>query len=429
MLPAMAVSPGHRLHDLKGGARLVTASLPARSSASLVLLFGVGSRYETEARSGISHFIEHLVFKGTERRPSAKDIAEAIEGVGGVMNAQTDKEATAYWARVPADRLDLAVDVLFDMVTEPRLTPEDVERERLVILEEIKMYQDQPQDYVHSLFEELMFPRHALGRDITGTLESVASMSREELLNHLNEHYLPATLVVGVTGGIDADHARELVSANLRLPAAAGPAGELDPPGDLGKPQVRLHKKKTEQAHICLGTRGISYLDPDRYTIDLINTMLGEGMSSRLFLEIRETLGLAYDVHSYTSKHEDSGYFAVYMGVDPKNAEQAVAAAAAELRRMVEREVPPAELTKAKEFTKGRLRLGLESTNAMASWLSQQLLLTGTIHTVEDVVAAVDAITAEDVQRVARRVLGGPLQVAVIGPFGSAAGFRAIAES
>lgn len=403
--------------------------MPARSSASLVLLFAVGSRHEAAARSGISHFIEHLVFKGTDRRPSAKEIAEAIEGVGGVMNAQTDKEATAYWARVPADRLELAVDVLFDMVTEPRLTPEDVERERMVVLEEIKMYQDQPQDYVHSLFEELMFPGHPLGRDITGSLESVGSISRDDLLAHLHEHYLSAALVVGVTGGVDEDRARELVSSNLRLPTNASPGQILEPPGDLRAAQVRLHQKKTEQAHVCLGTRGISYLDPDRYTLDLINTMLGEGMSSRLFLEIRETHGLAYDVHSYTSKHEDSGYFGVYMGVDPSKAEKALAAAAAELRKMVELPVPAVELQKAKEFTKGRLRLGLESTNAMASWLSQQLLLTGTIHTVEDVVAAVDAITVEDIQRVAGRVLAGPLQVAVIGPFKSTAGFKAAAEA
>ena len=424
----MAVSPGHRLHDL-GGARLVTAAMPARSSASLVLLFAVGSRHESHDLGGISHFIEHLVFKGTDRRPSAKEIAEAIEGIGGVMNAQTDKEATAYWARVPADRLDLAVDVLLDMVTSPRLTPDDVERERLVILEEIKMYQDQPQDYVHSLYEELMFPEHALGWDITGSLESVGSISRDQLLAHLRDHYLPRNLVVGVTGGVDEERARDLVAANLHLTSPGGPPAALLAPGPLDRPQVHLHKKKTEQAHIVLGTRGISYLDPDRYTLDLINTMLGEGMSSRLFLEIRETRGLAYDVHSYTSKHEDSGYFAVYVGVDPKNAEQAVAAAAAELRKMVELEVPAAELTKAKEFTKGRLRLGLESTNAMASWLSQQLLLTGVINTVEDVVAAVDEITAEDIQRVARRVLGGALQVAVIGPFASDAGFKAIAES
>jgi predicted Zn-dependent peptidase len=425
----MAVAAGHRLHDLRGGATLVTASMPARASASLVLLFGVGSRYEDARVSGISHFIEHLVFKGTERRPTAKEIAEAIEGVGGMINASTDKEATAYWARVPAERMELALDVLFDMVCEPRLAEDDIERERLVILEEIKMYQDQPQDYVHSLFEELLFPGHPLGRDITGTLETVAAIGRDDLRGYLARHYLAANLVVGVTGGIDEDHARQLVSGMLRLPATEAAGSALDEPAPLRDPAIRLHRKDTEQAHVCLGTRAISYLDPDRYILDLINTMLGEGMSSRLFLEIRESRGLAYDVHSYTSKHRDDGYFAVYMGVDPKKAEQALAAGVAELRRIAEQPVPAAELEKAKEFTKGRLRLGLESTNAMASWLSQQQLLTGVIRTVEEVIAEVDRIDAAQIQRVAQRVLGGPLQVAVIGPFKTDRGFRAAIES
>ncbi len=425
----MAVAAGHRLHDLKGGATLVTASMPARSSASLVLLFGVGSRHEDARLSGISHFIEHLLFKGTERRPSAKEIAEAIEGVGGVINASTDKEATAYWARVPADRLELALDVLFDMVCAPRLADEDIERERLVILEEIKMYQDQPQDYVHSLFEELVFPGHSLGRDITGTIDTVSAIGREDIRDYLGQHYLAANLVVGVTGGIDEDQARQLVSGNLRLPVTTPAAAPIDSPDGLSQPGVRLYRKDTEQAHICLGTRAISYLDPDRYILDLINTMLGEGMSSRLFLEIRESRGLAYDVHSYTSKHRDAGYFALYMGVDPKKAEQSLAAGVAELRRMADQVVPAAELEKAKEFTKGRLRLGLESTNAMASWLSQQLLLTGEIKTVEEVIAEVDRIDAAEIQRVAQRVLRGPLQVAVIGPFKSDQGFRTALDS
>lgn len=425
----MAVAAGHRLHDLEGGATLVTASMPFRASASLVLLFGVGSRHEDDRIGGISHFIEHMVFKGTRRRQTAKEIAEAIEGVGGVINASTDKEATAYWARVPAERLELGLDVLFDMVCDPRLTDEDIERERMVILEEIKMYQDQPQDYVHSLFEELLFPGHPLGRDITGTIESVSAIDREDILGHLAHNYLAANLVVGVTGGIDDDDALRLVGSNLRLPTSPGSARDDAGPAAVTEPGVRLLHKDTEQAHICLGARAISYLDPDRYILDLVNTMLGEGMSSRLFLEIRESRGLAYDVHSYTSKHRDSGYFALYMGVDPKKAEQALAAGVAELRRMAEQPVPAAELEKAKEFTKGRLRLGLESTNAMASWLSQQLLLTGVIRTVDEVIAEVDRVDADDIRRVSRRVLGGPLQVAVIGPFKSDSGFRAAIES
>ncbi len=421
----MQLDGRHSLHHLAGGARLVTAAMPARSSASVVFQFGVGSRYEDARLSGVSHFIEHLLFKGTERRPTAKDIAEAIEGVGGTMNASTDKEMTSYWIRVPADRLGLGLDVLFDMVAHSRLTPEDVDRERMVILEEIKMYEDQPQDYVHSLFEELMWPEHPLGREITGTVETVSAMSREDLSAYLHDHYRLANLVIGVTGGIDEAEARELVEAQLGLPAEAGPEARLDPPPPLEKPGLKLHEKKTEQAHICLGTRALSYFDPDRHILDLINTMLGEGMSSRLFLEIREERGLAYDVHSYTSKHHDSGYFGVYLGVDPKNAQEAVAAVVAELHKVPESGVPAEELSKAKEYTKGRMMMSLESTSAMANWLSQQQLLMGRIRTLEEIIAEVEAVTIEDVVRVAERVMLAPLQSAVIGPFKSEAPFLA----
>ena len=410
---------------LPGGATLLAAPMPDRMSVSLVLMFGVGSRYEDDRIGGISHFIEHLFFKGTQRRPSAKDIAEAIEGVGGVMNASTDKELTVYWCRVPADKVELAIDVLFDIVSDSQLAPADIDRERMVILEELKMYQDQPQDYVHSLFEHVMWPGHPLGRDIIGTVESVSKTTRDDLVDYIRNHYLTKNLVIGVSGGVSAEDSVKLVENRLQMPETSNGAAPAPAPSALEKPQVLLHKKNTEQAHICLGSRAVSYLDPDRFTLDLINTVLGEGMSSRLFLEIREKRGLAYDVHSYTSKHSDGGYFGVYLGVDPKKAEEAVAAVIGELHRMAEQEVPPAELTKAKEFTKGRLRLGLESTNAMASWLCQQELLTGRIRTVEEVLAIVESITAADVRRVADRVLKAPTQLALIGPFPSDAPFRA----
>jgi predicted Zn-dependent peptidase len=420
----MALLGDHLLHDLPGGGQLITAPMPQRTSASVVLMFGVGSRYEDDRLGGVSHFIEHLFFKGTRKRPSAKEVAEAIEGVGGVINASTDKELTMYWARVPSNRLQLAVDVLFDIVTGSQLAPEDVDRERLVILEELKMYQDQPQDYVHSLFEQVMWPEHPLGRDIGGTTKSVSSITREDLIEYAHGHYRSANLVAGVSGGINGRQALNLVRHNLALPMEPNGGAYVPAPGPLSSANVLLHRKDTEQAHICLGTRAISYLDPDRFTVDLINTVLGEGMSSRLFLEIRERRGLAYDVHSYTSKHRDAGYFAVYMGVDPKKAEEAVEAAVAELHRIAEVEISEQELTKAKEFTKGRLRLGLEGTNALASWLCQQQLLTGRIKTVDEVITAVDAITPADVARVAARVLSAPIQMAVIGPFSGDSGFR-----
>ncbi len=416
----MGLAPNQSRHVLKGGAKLLTATLPDRMSTALVVMLGVGSRFEDDRIGGASHFIEHLFFKGTRRRPTAKEIAEAIEGVGGVMNASTDKEVTVYWTRVPADRVDLAADVLFDIVSDSQFAPDDVERERMVILEELKMYLDQPQDYVHSLFERIMWPNHPLGRDIIGTMESVSSTSRDDLLTYLEGHYRLPNLVMAMSGAIEPDQALRLVESRLTLPEGPNGSGEyVAAPGPLTEPVVLLHKKDTEQAHICLGTRALSYLDPDRYALDLLNTILGEGMSSRLFLEIREQRGLAYDVHSFSSKHSDGGYFAVYMGVDPKKAEEAVNAVMAELRRIASELVPDEELTKAKEFTKGRLRLGLEGTNSLATWLCQQELLTGRVKTVEEVIQLFEAVSREELQRVARRVLSEPVQLAVIGPFPS----------
>ena len=400
--------------------------MPDRASASLVLMFGVGSRYEDDRRGGVSHFIEHLFFKGTQRRPTSKEIAEAIEGVGGIINASTDKEVTTYWTRVPADHLELAVDVLFDIVTNSKLTPDDIDRERMVILEELKMYQDLPQDYVHSLFEEVMWPQHPLGRDIGGTLDSVSKISREDLVDYVSQHYSLPRLVVSLSGGIDPDRAAEMVEARVDGIARHDGATYAPAPGGLERPGLAYLKKKTEQAHICLGTRAISYLDEDRYALDLINTILGEGMSSRLFLEIREKRGLAYDVHSFTSKHHDGGYFAVYAGVDPSKAEETIKAILGELHKIVAEEVAESELSKAREYTKGRLQLGLESTNAMASWLGQQELLAGRIRPVAEVVAAVDAVDTAAISRVAKRVLDQPIQLSVIGPFSSDAKFRAL---
>jgi predicted Zn-dependent peptidase len=420
----MGLAPQHFRHELAGGARLLTAELPDRASVSAVLMLSVGSRFEDDRIGGASHFVEHLLFKGTARRPTAKDIAEAIEGVGGVMNASTDKEITVFWTRVPADQLELAVDVLFDIVTNSQLTPHDIERERMVILEELKMYLDQPQDYVHSLFEQVMWPDHPLGRDIIGTVESVSKTSRDDLVEYITGHYLQPNLVVGLAGALDTEVARQMVAPRLALPTTGNGAGYLPAPGPLERPSVHLLRKDTEQAHICLGTRALSYLDDDRYALDLMNTILGEGMSSRLFLEIREKRGLAYDVHSYSNKHADGGYFAVYLGVDPGKAEEAVDAVLAELRTIAEQPVPEEELTKAREFTKGRMRLGLESTNSLASWLCQQELLMDEIRTEDEVIARYQAVTVDDLRRVASRVLAQPQQLAIIGPFGSDAPFR-----
>jgi predicted Zn-dependent peptidase len=414
----------HRVHALPGGARLVTETMPERHSTSVVFMFGGGSRLEDERLAGASHFIEHLFFKGTKRRPSPKEIADAIEGVGGFINASTDKELTAYWARVPSEHMALGLDVLSDIVANSRLDPADVERERMVILEELRMYQDQPQDYVQNLFEELIWPGHPLGRDIAGTEESVSRLTRDDILEYADEHYRLPNLVVGAAGSLDEDETAAVVTRSLSLRRDIDGAQPALPPPPLEGPRVLIKRRATEQAHICLGSRALSYLDPDRYVLDLLNTVLGEGMSSRLFLNIRERLGLAYDVHSFTQKHRDTGYLGVYIGVDPKKAVDAVNAVMAELRNLGETEVSPEDLARAKEFTKGRLRLELETTNGVAFWLTYQELLLGEIKSIDEELTLVDAVSAADVKRVAEAVLSGPVQMSIIGPFVRDSAFR-----
>ncbi|GAC1682683.1 MAG: pitrilysin family protein [Candidatus Dormibacteraceae bacterium] len=418
------MTSAHRIHMLPGGAKLVTNAMPGRLSSSVVLMFGAGSRLEDDRLAGVSHFIEHLYFKGTRRRPSSKEIANAIEGVGGFINASTDKELTAYWVRVPSVHTDLGLDVLFDLVSNSKVDPADIERERAVILEELKMYQDQPQDHVVNLFEELMWPGHPLGRDIAGTVESVTNLTRDEILEYANAHYRAPNLVIGHAGPLDDARVLEGARSRLTLPVESNGLEQALAPAPLDGPRVLVRRQKTEQAHICLGVRAWSYLHPDRYAIDLLNTVLGEGMSSRLFLNIRERLGLAYDVHSFTQKYRDTGYVGVYLGVDPQKAVQAVSAVVAELRMLSDFEVLPDELERAKEFTKGRLRLELETTNGVAFWLTYQELLLGQIRTIDEELAFVDEVTAADIKRVAGEILRGPLQMSVIGPFARDASFR-----
>ena len=415
------MASGHTLEVLDHGARLVTAPMVGRASVSVALMFRVGSRFETGALAGVSHFVEHMLFKGTARYPTAKDVAEAIEGVGGVMNASTDKELTMYWTRVPSDKLDVAVDVLAEMVRHPVLDPVEVDKEREVIIEELRMYLDSPSDHVHTIFEEIVWPDHPLGVDIAGTEESLRGIGRDQLASHVSGHYLGSNMVAVVAGEITPGRARDLLSplsASLADAEHPGFTPALPAPDHS---TVRLLAKPTEQAHIVLGGRCGSYLDPDRYAVDLMNVILGEGMSSRLFLEIRERRSLCYDVHSWLNKLSDTGAAGIYLGTEPGRAEAAVEAVMGELHRVCDETVSDAELTKAREYAKGRLLLSLESTNALAGFYGEEELLTGRIREVDEVLTAVDRVSPDDVQAAARRTFADkPLHLAAIGPFDDA---------
>ena len=400
---------------------MITAPMRERASAAVALMVGAGSRHEARTEAGLAHFIEHMVFKGTDRYPSARRLSEAIEGVGGALNAATDKEMTMFWAKVPAQHLALAVEVLAEMVFRSVFDPGEVEKERLVVIEELRMYQDNPQDHVATLFDEVMWPDHPLGWDTAGTEETVRSLGRDDCRRFLEAHYRGDRVVAAVAGGVDAGPASRLLAEAIDGRVAPGVAPEALPARPLAAEaeRLRLVQRRTEQANVCLGARSLSYNHPDRFVVDLLTTVLGEGMSSRLFLHLREERGLAYDVHSFTVKHRDSGALGIYIGCDPRRAAAAIEAAVAELVELAEAPVGDVELRKARMQTEGRLLLQLESTSSLCTYLGQQELLTDEILLPAQVIEALEAVTAEDIRRVARETLEGGLRAALIGPFRS----------
>lgn len=401
---------------LDNGLRILTSPMPHVHSVSLVLFISAGSRYESPEEAGLSHFVEHLCFKGTHRRPTPKEISEAIEGIGGVLNGGTDKEATLYWCKVARPHLMLGLDVLSDMVLNSRFDDTEVEKERQVINEEINMSMDSPSFRADLLIDETLWPNHPLGRDVAGSKETVSRISKNMMLDFMHRQYLPNTAVVGVAGAVEHEEVVQAISRQFRdwkqrIPPPWSPATDSQ-----ASPQLKIEHRDTEQAHLCLALRGLPLLHPDHYALDLLSVILGEGMSSRLFQEIREKQSLAYDIHSYISYFQDAGALIIGAGVDTGRLPRTISAILQELGRLKEM-VPEDEVKKAKEMTKGRILLRLEDSRAVAGWLAAQELLTNRVRTVDEVLAIVDSVTAEDMQRVANQLfVTGKLNLAVVGP-------------
>jgi predicted Zn-dependent peptidase len=409
---------------LDNGLRVITSTMPHSRSVCLVFLVGAGSCYETKEEAGISHFAEHLFFKGTERRPTAKRISEDIEGIGGVINGGTDKEMTVYWCKVASHHFSIALDVLSDLLLNSRFDKNDIEKEKQVILEEINMNLDIPQHRVNMLIEELLWPQQPLGRQVVGYKDTVSFLTRERLLDYLAHRYMPNNTVVSVAGNIQHEQA----IAQIEPLFNNWPAGQLVTHYTTNDKQTkaRLHiePKDIEQAHLCLAVHGFSHLHPKRFTIDLLNTVLGGGMSSRLFTEIRDNRGLAYDIHSYTEHFLNSGSFGIYAGVDPEKTDIALAAILEELSK-VKREISASELTRAKELSKGRLYLRFEDSQNVALWYGGQEILTRQILDIDDVISIVDAITIDELQQVANEILtDSALNLAITGPVNQVSGIK-----
>lgn len=403
-----------------GGVRLVVAPMRERASATVAFLYGTGSRHETRATSGLAHFIEHMVFKGGQRHPSARAVSEAVEGVGGALNASTDREATVFWAKVPGSELAVAVGVLADILCRPRLRSEDVRREQQVVIEELRMYEDNPQDHVQTLFDAVMWPGHPLGWDIAGTEESVMSFTSAACRRHLRRHYRRDNLVIAAAGAVDVGAVVAQVEA--ALDGWDGDGATPDPPSPAAPadgPPLNLVPRRTSQANVVLGARAPSYCDPRRFALDLLNVVLGEGMSSRLFLELREERGLVYDVHSYVTRVADSGALAIALGCEPRRAPEAVRAAVGALDELATEEVDGAELERAKRYIRGRLGVQLESTSALCSHIGQQELLGPEVLGAEQIAARVDEVDAGQLRALAAEVRSAGLRAAAIGPFRS----------
>ncbi|MFH1031809.1 MAG: pitrilysin family protein [Chloroflexota bacterium] len=401
---------------LDNGLRITTMNMPQTRSVSIGFFLGIGSRYETAAESGICHFIEHICFKGTTKRETSRDIAAAIEGVGGILNGGTDKELTIYWCKVTLPHFSLAIDVLVDMLLNSKFDPTEIERERPVIIEEINMSKDAPSHWVNMLIDELLWPDHPLGLDTAGTKESVTKITREMMLDFLQSQYQPDNMVVAIAGNIQHEEAVDVVVKALGDWKTRQPHRLYLPYKDVKNPRLLIEKRDTGEAHLCLALRGLPLLHPKRFTFDLLNVILGEGMSSRLFTEIRDKLGLAYSISSYVSYFHDSGSMIIYAGVEPKNVQAAVKSVLEQLDSL-KHDVPEAELVRAKESAKGRLLLRMEDTYNGAGWMGGQEILTGRILTLDEVVSAIDEVTTDGIKKLARELLiGDSLRLAVIGP-------------
>jgi predicted Zn-dependent peptidase len=409
---------------LDNGLRVITSTMPHSRSVCLGILVGAGSCYESKEEAGISHFAEHLFFKGTQRRPTSKEITQDIEGVGGIINGGTDKEVTIFWCKVASSHFPIALDVLSDLLLNSRFDNEDIEQERRIISEEINMNMDLPQQRVSMLIDELLWPDQPLGREVIGYKETVSSLAREHLLNYVARRYMPNNTVITIAGNIQHEEAVAQIEPLFDKWAAGELLTGYITNDKQTEARLRIEPRDIEQAHLCLAVHGFSRSHPQRFTLDLLNTVLGGGMSSRLFTEIREHRGLAYDIHSYTEHFLNSGSFGIYAGVDPEKIETAVAAILEELSQ-IKQGITSSELTRAKELSKGRLYLRFEDSQNVALWYGAQEILTQQILDIDDVISIVDAITIDELKEVAKEILtDSGFNLAVTGPIKEEKSYR-----
>ncbi len=404
----------YRKDTLANGIRVVSETLPKSRSVSIGVWVKVGSRHEPPQIGGISHFIEHLFFKGTEKR-SAKDIAIEMDSLGGEMNAFTSQETTTYYAKVVDEHLPVVIEILADILIGAKFDPVEMEKERKVILEEIKGVEDTPDDYIHELFTGTVWPDNPLGRPILGTRDTIGALKHDDIISYINSYYSPREIVISVAGNFEHARLIELLNAHFGKLARNGIPKKEETPSFAHA--VSVKKKQLEQVQLCIGCKGLNYTHEDRYAISALNTVLGNSMSSRLFQEIREQNALAYSIYSYVTSYRDTGLLTVYAGTDPLNALKVVLLVMKELKKIREEGISPAEELRVKNQIKGSLILSLESSNSHMSRIARQEVYFGKYLSMDDIIKGVEKVTVEQVQELARQLFSREnIALTILGP-------------
>ncbi len=408
----------YRKDTLTNGIRVVSETLPKSRSISIGVWVKVGSRHEPAEIGGISHFIEHLFFKGTEKR-TAKDIAIEMDSIGGEMNAFTSQETTTYYAKVVDEHLPVAIDILSDILLHSKFDPLEMDKERKVILEEIKGVEDTPDDYIHELFTNTVWANNSLGRPILGTKDTVKALKHKDIVSYIDNYYSPKEIVISVAGNFEHARLIELLNASFGKLARGGAAKKEVTP-DFTQ-AIAVKKKQLEQVQICVGCKGMHYTHEDRFVMSALNTVLGNSMSSRLFQEIREQNALAYSIYSYVTSYRDTGLLTVYAGADPSNALEVVRLVTREFGKIKDEGITPAEETRVRNQIKGSLVLSLESSTSHMSRLARQEIYFGKYLSMDDIIKGVEKVTAADVQRLARQLFTREnSSLAILGPLNKA---------
>lgn len=407
--------------ELPNGIRFIHSPVPALESATFTIWFGVGSRYEEDNIAGISHFLEHMAFKGGEKYPTADAVTETLDAMGADNNAATSQEYTSYYVRAAADLLESAVDVLADTLVKPVLDELEIEKERGVIIEEINMYEDDPQSCVNNLYGELIFPNHPLGRDIAGSKDTVNAIGKNDFIVFRNSHYVPENIIITVAGGVSFEKAYEIAEKYFgNLPRSEYQNAYKDFKADQESPRIALKTKQIEQANLMIGYPGIRHGEDTRYAEGLMGVILGSGMSSRLFREVREKRGLAYTVYANSSHYQDTGEFSAYAGVPVNKAEDAIKVILEELNKITTSNhgITEKELSKAKSFFKGHMALSMESTKAINYFLGHEEIKGGKLRIIEEVFENIDKVQIDEVVEIAKQIIKPErINLAIVGPY------------